>query len=180
MHLAVLAGYGAVLFEHYCRVVIQPRSATFEEGSDDNDTQFFSQCAIELRRRAGNGFSLVERIDVLLLTEVQPVVQFLQHHEFSALCRQTSNLFRQTSFVVVAVGRVMLLYDTYLHCPYGLFLHVETKTDAVVVLAEVTYFLGGFVATHSGQYLQHGQQFLRLKEQRNATVFALGIAVDAE
>ena len=91
-------------------------------------------------------------------------MQFLQHYEFSALCRQTSNLFRQTSFVVVAVGRIVLLYDTYLHCPCGLFLHVETKTDAVVVLAQVTHLLGGFITAHGCQHLQHSQQFLRLKE----------------
>ena len=164
VHLAVFAGNGTVFFEYYRSVMIQACGAMLEEGSDDNDTQFFSQCTIELRRRAGNGFCLIERLDVLFLTEVQPVVQFLQHHEFSALCRQTPDFLRQTSFVVVAVGRIVLLYDTYLHCPCGLLLHVETKTDAVVVLAQVTNLLCGFIAAHGCQHLQHGQQFLRLKE----------------
>ena len=58
---------------------------------------------------------LVEQADILCLTEVQPVVQLLQYDELGTLACQLTDLLRQPRHVVLAVGSVVLLYDTYLH-----------------------------------------------------------------
>ena len=115
VHLTVFAGDGAVLLQDHSGVVIQPCGATLKQRRDNHDLQFFGDIAKERRRRSWNRLCLVEHADVLRLTEVQTVVQFLQYHEFCTLLCHLANLRCQPCLVVFTVARIVLLYDTYLH-----------------------------------------------------------------
>ena len=61
-----------------------------------------------------------------------------------------------------------------------LLFHVEADADAVVVLADFAELTGGLIAAEGSEGAQDGEEDLRLEEQGDASVFALGVAVDVE
>ena len=61
-----------------------------------------------------------------------------------------------------------------------LFAKVESETQSVVALANITDGLYALVAAHSSHGLQHRQQLRSLEEQAYAVGVALSIAVDGE
>ena len=115
---------GSVFLHHDSRVVIQSWGTTLEQRGDDDDTQFLGEIAIELSRRTRNGLSLVEHVDVFCLTEIQSVVQLLQHDELGTLVSQFLDFLSQPLAVVSHVAGVVLLYQSYLHIVLFLTSHL--------------------------------------------------------
>ena len=56
--------------------------------------------------------------------------------------------------------------------------HVEAEADTIVVLAELADLLDGVVAAEGRKDLKEVEELLRLEEQGDAAVLALGIAVE--
>ena len=115
VHFPVGAGYVAVLVEYDSRVVVESQSSPLKQRGDNDHAQPSGQCTEEVGGGSRYGLCLVEHADVFRLTEVQPVVQLLQHHQFGALSGQLCYLVGQPAAVVVAVGSVMLLDNAYFH-----------------------------------------------------------------
>lgn len=115
VHLAVFAGDGAVLVQHYGRVVVQAGSTALEERGDDHHAQLLGQGTKTLGRRTGDGLGLVEEVHVLGLTEVEAVVKFLKDDQFCSLMGQVSDLGTETLDIALDVGSIVLLNDTCFH-----------------------------------------------------------------
>ena len=77
VHLAVFAGYGAILLEHDGRVVVQADGTTLEERGHQHHARLFGYLSVEVGRQAGNRLGQVKVADVFRLAEVEPVVQLL-------------------------------------------------------------------------------------------------------
>ena len=95
--------------------MIQACGTTLKEGGDNHHTVLLGEVAEELRGGTRNRLCLVEHMDILLLTEIESVVQFLQHNEFRTLLCQLTDLGSQPRLVISDVSRIMLLYQSYIH-----------------------------------------------------------------
>ena len=115
VHLAILAGNAAVALQHHRGVVIQSRCAPLEQRGDDDHIQPLGQLAEEGGRLTGYRLCQVEVVHILHLTEVERVVQFLQHNQFGAPLSQVADTLCQPVHVARLVGSIMLLYDSYFH-----------------------------------------------------------------
>ena len=104
VHLAIFAGDRAVALKDHGSVVVEPRCAALEEGSDEHYGVAACEFAEKLGRRTGNGFGEVEKFGVFCLTEIGRVVQFLQHHEFGSALRGGGNVFGESVAVCVGSG----------------------------------------------------------------------------
>ena len=109
VHLAILAGDGAVLLQDYSRVVVETRGTALEERGDDDHAEVFRQLAVEVGRWTRDGFGEVEVLHVLYLTEVEGVVEFLQYDELCATMGEVDNALGDASLVVGDVRRNMEL-----------------------------------------------------------------------
>jgi hypothetical protein len=61
--------------------VVKPGGAALEQGSDDHDAMAPGSRRQSFGAGSGNGLRTVELADVLRLTKVRAVMQFLQQHE---------------------------------------------------------------------------------------------------
>ena len=113
MHLAILASDRAVALHDDSRVVIQTRSTALEERCDDNHVALACQCAVEVGRRTGDRLRKVEVVYILHLTEVERVVQFLQHNKFGATLCEVAHAVGKTLHVCLHVSHVVLLKISY-------------------------------------------------------------------
>ena len=119
MHLAIFAGDGAVALKDHGGVVVEPRCATLEEGSNEHYGVATSEFAEKLGRRAGNGFGEVEKFGFFCLTEIGGVVQFLQHHEFGSALRGGGDVFGESVAVLCGIGHTRHLNEGNFHCAEG-------------------------------------------------------------
>ena len=85
MHLAVLSGNRTILFNDNCGIVINSRSASLEEGKDQDNAKFPGQCAITLRRWSRNRFREVTDGGLFCLAEINTIVKFLKDNKLSTL-----------------------------------------------------------------------------------------------
>ena len=115
MHLTVLARYGSVFFQHYGCVVVETWSPAFKERGHQHHSAFLGQLAEERGRWTRYRLCQFKAVDVFLQTEVERVVQLLQHHEFCPLLGQVLDALGQPLSIVVAVSGIVLLYDAYFH-----------------------------------------------------------------
>lgn len=107
VHLAVFAGDGSILLNHYCRIVVKSWCTSLEKGSNDDYAEVFGQLAVEIGGGARNRFSQVEIIHIFYLTEIKRIVQFLQYDEFCTAVGKVDNAFCQASLVVGNICRNM-------------------------------------------------------------------------
>ena len=112
MHLAVLAGDGAVPLQHHRGVVGQPRRPRLEQAQDQDDAEFAGQRREVFRRRPGDGFGQVEVAGLLGLAEVEPGVQLLQHHQLGAASGSLANGGAALGEVGGAIAAARLLDQT--------------------------------------------------------------------
>ena len=77
VHLAVFAGDGSILLNHYCRIVVKSWCTSLEKRGDDDYAEVFGQFAVEIGGGTRNRFCQVEIIHIFYLTEIKRIVQFL-------------------------------------------------------------------------------------------------------
>ena len=121
MHLAVFAGDRAVALKDHGSVMVEPRCATLEEGSDEHYGVAACEFAEKLGRRTGNGFGEVEKLRVFCLTEIGSVVQFLQHHEFGSALRGGGDVFGESVAVLCGIRHTRHLDEGNFHCAKSFF-----------------------------------------------------------
>ena len=121
VHLAVFAGDRCVALKDHGSVVVEPRCAALEEGSDEHYGVATSEFAEKLGRRTGNGFGEVEKLRVFCLTEIRSVVQFLQHHEFGSALRGGGDVFGESVAVLCGIRHTRHLNEGNFHCAKSFF-----------------------------------------------------------
>ena len=89
--------------------MIESWSPTLKERSDDHYTQFFGQGAIQRCRWSRNGLSEIEIVHTFYLTEIERVMQLLEHNELCSPMRQISDTFLQSMNIVIHVCRIVKL-----------------------------------------------------------------------
>ena len=77
VHLTILSCDGAVLFQYNSRIMIQSCGTTLKEGGDNHHAVLIGESSEEFRRRTRDGLCLIEHVDMLRLTKIQPIMQFL-------------------------------------------------------------------------------------------------------
>ena len=92
MHLTVFAGNGAILLKDYCCIMVQTGSPAFEQACHQYNAVLTGQIAIELGARPRDWLCQREVIDILYLTEVKAVVQFLQYNQLCTLLCYRGNI----------------------------------------------------------------------------------------
>ena len=91
----------------------QSSGTLLEERGDDYHAKLARQLPEKLGGWPGDGLGKVEEVHVLRLAEIKTVVKFLQHYEPRALLGKLPALVGKALLVLVNVGSVVLLYNTY-------------------------------------------------------------------
>ena len=118
VHLAVFSSDATVSFKNHGRVVIKSRGAAFEEGSHENNLVAARQITVEIGGRSRDRLCEVEEIRIFRLTEIERIVEFLQHHQLCALFGGFGDAERELLFIVLHVGRARHLDNSDFHVEY--------------------------------------------------------------
>jgi hypothetical protein len=89
--------------------MIETRCPALKERGDDHHPELTGEFAVEFGGGSGDGFCEVEVVDILDLTEVQGVVEFLENDQFGASFGEVGNAFRQAQDVLMQVCAIGLL-----------------------------------------------------------------------
>ena len=84
MHLAVFAQHGAVGVDDGGGIVVEARAALFEEGDDDDHTEFLGQRGKTIGGGAGDGLGEIKKLRVLSDAEVGGVEKLLEADDLRA------------------------------------------------------------------------------------------------
>ncbi len=115
VHLAVDARTASVAVENHGGVVVKTGSATLENRSDDDHSEFAGESRVRFGNFRVDADGEVEIVGILRLAEVERIVEFLVDDELRPVGGQMVNLLLNPTTVVGDVGRVMLLNYTCFH-----------------------------------------------------------------
>ena len=115
VHLAIGASDASILLEHHRSVVVKASCTTVKETGDQYDAAFAGDVAIELGAGAWNRLGQIEVVGIFDLTEVERVVQLLQHDQFCTLLCCVADVCRQVFFILFYISRFGLLDERYFH-----------------------------------------------------------------
>ena len=102
--------------------MIDAGRAALKEGKHQDYAQFLGQGSERLGGRAGDGFCQIAEFGVLFLTEIQTVVQFLQHNQLRTLGGSFPDIALQAGDVLGNVCGAVLLHQSYFDFPHYLYL----------------------------------------------------------
>ena len=113
VHLAVFPCDAAVAVDHHGGVVVEAWSTPLEKGGDNHYAFLTGEGSEEFCRWSRDGFCQVEIVDILHLTEVKAVVEFLQYDELSSTIGKVGDAVVEAAHIVFAVSDVVLLQQSY-------------------------------------------------------------------
>ena len=109
VHLAIFAEERSVGVNHRAGVVVKPRGAAFEEGSDDRDFAFARDGRQHIGRGPGKRLGKIEQVGVFAATEIFAVEQLVHADDLRAALRRFAYfLDRARQIVRCVLGRAHL------------------------------------------------------------------------